>query len=461
MADQSGQGRVPPQSLEAERAVLGSMMLEPEAVGRALEILGDESVFYRDAHRKIFRAMSNLFERGEPIDQVTVAQELSKRNELEEIGGAYELSQLLEIPSAANMEYYAKIVLEKSTLRQMINVATNAISSAYEQSEDVYELLDRTENEIFRLSDRRLKGGFQPIEPIMTKTMETIETFHTKQGGVTGVPTGFRDLDDKTSGFQDSDLIIIAGRPSMGKTAFALNIARNVALEDEIPVGIFSLEMASHQLAMRLLCSEARVSSHALRTGKLPDDQYSKLSRVVGRLAEAKIFIDDTPSIPILELRAKARRLKAEHKIGMIIVDYLQLMKGPRGAESRQQEISEISRAMKALAKELDIPVIALSQLSRAVESRGGEKRPMLSDLRESGAIEQDADVVMFVYRPEQYDPKNENPELEGKAEIIIGKQRNGPTGSIPLTFVKEYARFEDAAKYQEEPGFIEQNTPF
>jgi len=452
-------GRIPPQALEAERAVIGSMMLEGEAAGKALEIL-DEANFYREAHRKLFRAMTVLFEQGEPIDQVTVAQELSNKGQLEEVGGAYEISKLIDdIPSAANMEYYAKIVLEKSVARQIINVATHAISSAYDQSEDVYELLDRTENEIFRLSDRRLKGGFQSIEPIMSKTMETIESFHSMKGGVTGVPTGFADLDEKTSGLQKSDLVIIAGRPSMGKTAFALNIARHAAVEEGIPVGIFSLEMASHQLAMRLLCSEARVSSHLLRTGKLPKALYSNLSRVVGKLAAAPIFIDDTPSLPILELRAKARRLKSEQNIGLVMVDYMQLMRGPRSAESRQQEISEISRALKALSKELDIPVVALSQLSRAVESRGGEKRPMLSDLRESGAIEQDADVVMFVYRAEHYE--RDNPDLENKAEIIIGKQRNGPVGTVHLTFIKDYAKFEDQALIDDESRYAGANTPF
>ncbi len=459
MPDPQNTGKVPPQSIEAERAVLGAMMLEVEAAGRALEILEEKS-FYREAHRKLFRVMSLLFERSEPIDQITVAQELSNRGELEDIGGAYELSKLLDdIPSAANLEYYAKIVLEKSVARQIIHVATNAVSNAYDQSEDVYELLDRTENEIFRLSDRRLKGGFQPIDPIMSKTMETIESFHSLKSGVTGIPTGFSDLDEMTSGLQKSDLVIIAGRPSMGKTAFALNIARNAAVENEVPVGIFSLEMANHQLAMRLLCSEARVSSHLLRTGKLPKALYRNLSGVVGTLAEAPIFIDDTPSIPILELRAKARRLKAEQNVGLIVVDYLQLMRGPRSAESRQQEISEISRALKALSKELDIPVVALSQLSRAVESRGGEKRPMLSDLRESGAIEQDADVVMFVYRAEHYDRKD--PELENKAEIIIGKQRNGPVGTVHLTFIKDYAKFEDQALYDDESRYAGANTPF
>lgn len=458
MSEAPNQGKVPPQALEAERAVLGAMMLEVEAAGRALEIL-EEMNFYREAHRKLFRVMSTLFEKGEPIDQITVAEELSNRGELEDVGGAYEISRLIDIPSAANLEYYAKIVLEKSVARQIINVGTRAISSAYDQSEDVYDLLDRTENEIFRLSDRRLKGGFQSIDPIMSKTMETIESFHSMKGGVTGIPSGFKDLDEMTSGLQESDLVIIAGRPSMGKTAFALNIARNAAVDHEIPVGVFSLEMASHQLAMRLLCSEARVSSHLLRTGRLPKALYSNLSKVVGRLAAAPIYIDDTPSIPILELRAKARRLKAEHNVGLIMVDYLQLMRGPKSVESRQQEISEISRSLKALAKELAIPVVALSQLSRAVESRGGEKRPMLSDLRESGAIEQDADVVMFVYRQEHYE--RDNAELEGQAEIIIGKQRNGPVGTVHMTFIKDYAKFEDQALYDDESRYAGANTPF
>jgi len=455
MADSQQSGRVPPQALDAERAVLGAMMLDPEAVGRALEIL-EEQNFYREAHRKIFRVMNTLFEKSEPIDQVTVAQELQDRGQLEDIGGAYELSKLLDIPSSANLEYYAKTVLEKSVLRQLINVSSNAITSAYDQSEDVYDLLDQTEHAIFQLSDRRLKGGFLNIKEIMNSTMETIESFHTATDGVTGIATGFTDLDDKTSGFQPSDLIIIAGRPSMGKTAFALNIARNAAVDHKVPVGIFSLEMASHQLAMRLLCSEAQVSAHKLRTGRLPSALYSNLSRKVGVLTEAPIFIDDTPSITVLELRAKARRLKAEHDLGMVIVDYLQLMRGPRSSENRQQEISEISRSLKALAKEIKVPVVALSQLSRAVESRGGDKRPMLSDLRESGAIEQDADVVMFVFRKEHYD--RENTEHPGDAEIIIGKQRNGPIGTVHLTFLKDYATFKDQSMYSDEQ-FVE--TPF
>lgn len=455
MAESQQAGRVPPQALDAERAVLGAMMLDPEAVSRAVEIL-DEQNFYREAHRKIFSVMHDLFEKSEPVDQVTVAQALQDRSQLEEIGGAYELSRLLDIPSSANLEYYAKSVLEKSVLRQLISVSTNAITSAYEQSEDVYDLLDRAEHSIFELSDRRLKGGFLGIKDIMNQTMETIESFHTAKDGVTGIPTGFTDLDDRTSGLQQSDLVIIAGRPSMGKTAFALNIARNAAVDHKIPVGIFSLEMANYQLAMRLLCSEAQVSAHKLRTGRLPSALYQNLSRKVGVLTEAPIFIDDTPSITVLELRAKARRLKAEKDLGLIIVDYLQLMKGPRNVENRQQEISEISRSLKALAKELGVPVVALSQLSRAVESRGGDKRPMLSDLRESGAIEQDADVVMFVFRQEHYD--RENSEHEGAAEIIIGKQRNGPIGTVHLTFLKEYATFKDQSVYSDEQ-YVE--TPF
>ncbi len=455
MADTQQSGRVPPQALDAERAVLGAMMLDPEAVGRALEILEERS-FYREAHRKIFKVMHDLFEDSEPIDQVTVAQELQDRGQLEDIGGAYELSKLLDIPSSANLEYYAKTVLEKSILRQLINVSSNAITSAYDQSDDVYDLLDQTEHSIFELSDRRLKGGFQDIKDIMNQTMETIESFHTAKDGVTGIATGFTDLDDTTSGLQPSDLIIIAGRPSMGKTAFALNIARNAAVDHKVPVGIFSLEMASYQLAMRLLCSEAQVSAHKLRTGRLPSALYSNLSRKVGVLTEAPIFIDDTPSITVLELRAKARRLKAEKDLGLIIVDYLQLMRGPRSSENRQQEISEISRSLKALAKELRVPVVALSQLSRAVESRGGDKRPMLSDLRESGAIEQDADVVMFVFRQEHYD--RENTEHPGDAEIIIGKQRNGPIGTVHLTFIKDYATFKDQSMYTDQQ-FVE--TPF
>ncbi|MFZ5518291.1 MAG: replicative DNA helicase [Candidatus Zhuqueibacterota bacterium] len=430
--------RVPPQDIDAEMAVLGAMFIEAEAVGKAVEIL-DESSFYKTAHQKIFRAAVELYDRQEPIDVITIASALSKKGHLESVGGNYYLIQLSElVPSAANVEYYAKIVLEKALLRQLINVSTDIASRAYDHKGDVYTLLDSIEKEVFVLSDRKLKKGFTSINATMHETFEKIESFHGMKGGVTGVASGFADLDQMTSGFQNSDLVIVAGRPSMGKTAFCLNICRNAAVDYGVPVGIFSLEMASYQLAMRMLCSEARVDSHAVRTGRLPMDDWQKLSMSVGVLAAAPIYIDDAPAQNILEIKAKARRLKYEKNVGLLVVDYMQLVQGPAGVESRQQEISSISQSFKALAKELNIPVIALSQLSRAVESRGGDHRPLLSDLRESGAIEQDADVVIFIYRPEVYGRTDE----EGIAEIIIGKQRSGPIGSVKLAFVKQYVLF-------------------
>jgi len=387
------------------------------------------------------------------VDVITLTEELSRRKQLEEIGGSYYLTELAEsVPSAANVEHHARIVLEKALLRKLINVATNIITDSYSSQDNVFDIIDRAEQAIFSLAERRLRKGFQEIDPILHETFEEIERLHNRKGGVTGVPSGFQKLDEMTAGFHRSDFIIIAGRPSMGKTAFALSIARNAAVEHKIPVGIFSLEMASYQLAMRLLCAEARVNSHLLRTGRLPMSEWPKLSLAVGKLAASPIYIDDTPNLGILELRAKARRLKAEKDIGLLIIDYLQLIQGPSSVENRQQEISAISRSLKALAKELNIPVIALSQLSRAVEARGGDKRPMLSDLRESGAIEQDADLVIFIYRPEVYQQlyDEEGNSLEGIAEIIIGKQRNGPTGTVRLAFIDDYAKFENLAMYED-----------
>lgn len=434
--------KMPPQALEAEMAVLGSMLIEPEAASTATEIL-DETCFYKDAHKKIFSAALALYQQSEPVDVLTVSNELEKRKELDAVGGPYYLTELVErIPSAANVEYYCRIVLDKSLLRKLITVSTKIQQECYDAMTDSHDIIDRAEHEIFALSQNRSRTDFSHIGPVLHKTMETIEGYHGRKGGVTGVPTGFKELDELLSGFQKSDLIIIAGRPSMGKTAFALNIARNAAMSG-VPVGVFSLEMASYQLAMRLLCSEAKVNSHKVRIGQLPDNEWMKLSMTVGLLAETPIYIDDTPALTILEIRSKARRLKAEHDIGMIVVDYLQLIRGGKSAESRQVEIALISQSLKALAKELDIPVVSLSQLSRAVESRGGDKKPMLSDLRESGAIEQDADVVMFIYRPAQYHPSSPvEPELENVAEIIVAKQRNGPTDTVELVFIKDYVQF-------------------
>ncbi len=446
--------RVPPQAVEAERAVLGAMMLGEEAIAKAVELL-DENCFYRDAHRRIYEAVVTLFERSEPADLVTVREVLKGADQLEGAGGELYLAELLdEVATTANVEYYARIVLESAIKRRMIGALTGVIAEAYEAGGEAAELLDRAEQEIFRLSERRLRRGARPLEEILHRTFELIDQAHARKGGLSGVATGFKLLDEKLAGLKSSDLIILAGRPSMGKTAFALNVARNVGVDGGVPVAFFSLEMSAHQLAQRMLCSEARLDFHAVRTGRLPKTDYQKLSMCVGRLAEAPILIDDSPSMSVLEFRAKARRLRSEHGIGLIMVDYIQLMSGPRAAESRQIEITMISRALKALAKELDIPVLALSQLSRAVEIRGGDRRPQLSDLRESGALEQDADVVLFMYREEYYN--KEKPEAQGRAEVIIGKQRNGPVGTIPLAFHTEYARFDNLA-----PEAMAEKVPF
>ncbi len=431
---------VQPHSDEAETAVLGSMLASKEAVSKTIQWLTPEH-FYKNSNSKIFSTMLYLFDKGDPIDTVSVIDVLKKNKDLDVVGGTYYITGLIEsVPTTAHAERYAKIVLEKALLRKLISLSHDIAKEAYDDSQEIGDILDTVEQSIFSITQNRLKGGFTHIDPILVETFEKLEKISSKKGSVIGVPSGLLDLDDLTSGFQEGDLIIIAGRPGMGKTALALSMLRNAALDGNVGVGMFSLEMANHQLAMRLLCAEARVDSHFVRTGNLPKTHWKNLSLSVGSLAEAPVFLDDTPALTVLELRAKARRLKAEHNIGMIIVDYLQLMQGPRGVESRQQEISVISRSLKALAKELKIPVVALSQLSRAVEQRT-EKRPQLSDLRESGAIEQDADVVLFLYRPWVYSQEDED---EGKAEIIVSKQRNGPTGIVQASFISKYARFEN-----------------
>ena len=450
MAERSVQeGRVPPQAVDVETQVLGAMLLEREAIARVIEVL-DEDAFHADYHRKIYQAILAMFDRSEPVDTITLSEELRRRGQLELIGGETYLAELtMKVTSAANVEYHAKIVLEKSLMRNLIAASSGIAVRAYQPTEDAFDLLDEAEQSIFQISEKRLKKSFVSMHKAVHDTIEVLEGIHGKHSGVTGVPTGFRDLDTLTGGWQNSDLIIIAGRPSSGKTAFALSLSRNAAMHHEKPVsvGIFSLEMSTQQLVMRLLCAEAKVDAHAVRTGRLPEDDWKRLSVAAGRLAGANIFIDDTAALGILELRAKARRLKAERNVGMIVVDYLQLMQGPKGAENREKEISAISRSLKALSKELNVPVIALSQLSRAVESRT-DKRPILSDLRESGAIEQDADLVAFVHRPEMYtDPNSDGyREVQGQADIIVGKQRNGPIDDVRLAFVHKYARFENLA---------------
>ena len=440
--DDSFFNKIPPQSIDAEQAVLGAILLDNEGFHQIIEIL-DAYDFYRDAHRKIFTGMIELYNKNEPADLITLTENLSQKKQLDDVGGASYLSSLVDnIPTAANVLYYAKIVREKSILRKTITAATEIVSRGYQSEEDVDHLLDFAENSIFRISEYQIKPSFYPLREILKGSFLTIEKLYERRELITGTPSGFQDLDALTSGFQNSDLIIIAGRPSMGKTSFALNIARNAAVEKNIPVAIFSLEMAKEQIGIRMLCSEGKIDAHKLRGGFLSEGDWPRLTRAAGTLSEAPIFIDDSAGINVLEMKAKARRLKKDQKLGLIIVDYLQLMKEKGGAESREQEISSISRSLKALAKELDIPVIALSQLNRRVEDRQN-KRPQLADLRESGAIEQDADVIIFIYRDEVY---NDNSPDKGIAEIIIGKQRNGPIGLIKLTFLDSFTKFESFA---------------
>jgi len=440
--------RLPPQNLEAETSVLGAVLLENEALNRVLEILQEED-FYREAHRRIFSAILHLYEHSEPVDLITLSEVLKTRGDLDSVGGIEYLNSLVNgVPTAANISYYAKIIKEKAILRKLINRATEIISQSYSNSGDVDEFIDQAERTIFEISEDRVRPSFYPIKDLIKSSFKTIEHLYEKRQLITGVPTGFQRLDELTSGLQPSDLIIIAGRPSMGKTAFALNIAQHASVQASIPAAIFSLEMSKEQLALRMLCSEAKVDAHRLRGGFLSESDWPKLTRAAGSLSEAPLFIDDTPGLSALEMRAKARRLKIEHRLGLVIVDYLQLMRGRATADSREQEISDISRSLKALAKELAIPVIALSQLNRRVEERG-DKRPQLSDLRESGAIEQDADVILFLYRDEVYNKSEEN---KGKAEIIIGKQRNGPTDKVDLAFLDRYTRFENLSNLKEDP---------
>ena len=433
--------RVPPQSLDAEQSVLGGVLLDNTALDRLVETLHADD-FYREAHRKIFRGMLRLTERSEAVDLITLSEELRVRSELADVGGAAYLAELAErVPTAANIMQYARIVRDKAILRSLITTATGIAARGYEASNDVKELVERAEQEIFAISDREVRPSFVRIDSLLHAAFKTIDTLHEQRAAVTGVSTGFTDLDALTAGLQPSDLIIVGGRPSMGKTAFCLNIAEHAALQAESGVAIFSLEMSKEQLAMRMLCSEARVDLSKVRTGHLSDREFRELAEAAGRLSYAPIYVDDTPAMSVVELRAKARRLHRDPaaKLKLIVVDYLQLMRSSEGKDSREQEISEISRSLKALAKELHVPVMALSQLNRQVESRDRGK-PRLADLRESGAIEQDADVIMFIYREEVY---VEDSDKQGVAEIIVAKQRNGPIGSVDLTFLREYTRFE------------------
>ncbi|WP_369824956.1 replicative DNA helicase [Sporosarcina sp. P13] len=431
--------RTPPHNNEAEQSVIGAVFLEPQALITASEILMPED-FYRVAHKKIFETMLVLSDKGQPIDLVTLTEELKVKNELEDIGGISYLTELANaVPTAANIVYYANIVEEKSLLRKLIRVATGIVEDGYTREDEVEALLGEAEKKMMEVSSRKNAGDFRHIKDVLVETYDNIELLHTRKGDVTGIPTGFRDLDKITAGFQRNDLIIVAARPSVGKTAFALNVAQNVATKTDENVAIFSLEMGAEQLVMRMLCAEGNIDAQVLRTGNLEADDWRKLTMAMGSLSNAGIFIDDSPGIRINEIRSKCRRLQQEHGLGMIMIDYLQLIMGSgRGSDNRQQEVSEISRSLKALARELKVPVIALSQLSRGVEQRQ-DKRPMMSDLRESGSIEQDADIVSFLYREDYYDKET---EMQNMIEIIIAKQRNGPTGTVTLAFAKEYNKF-------------------
>ena len=439
--------RTLPHNLEAEKSVLGAILIDNERFNHAAELI-DAKDFFRDAHRRIFDKMVALSERGDAIDFVTLKEELSRSSELDEVGGPAYIASLSDgVPRSANVEYYARIVKEKSTLRALIHSANKILVEAYEAEQEPDLLLDEAERSIFAIAEDRIRAGFVPLKDLVQSSFQTIERLQQHKGLVTGVPTGFADLDEMTSGLQPSDLVLVAARPSMGKTSFVLNIAQHIGTSTDMTVGFFSLEMSKEQLFMRLLTSEARIDAHRFRTGHLNEKDYGRLSHALGTLAEARVFIDDTASIGVLEMRAKARRLKAEHGLHLLIVDYIQLMQGRGRFESRQTEIASISRSLKGLAKELNVPIVALSQLSRASETRA-DHRPQLSDLRESGALEQDADVVMFIYRAEQYRDSEGNPNTEeqGTAEIIIGKQRNGPVGTAKLAFIKEHTRFENLA---------------
>jgi replicative DNA helicase len=436
--------RLPPQSIEAEEAILSAILIDNSTLFEVLELLVPED-FYRSAHQAIFQAITELFRRNEPVDLVTLTNILREQDHLENVGGATFLARLVDsVPLAINAQHYARIVRNKAALRRLIESSNDIALRCFEDRGDVDEVIDFAERAIFEISENKNKQAFQPLSKIIEANIDALEERQGQKTLITGVPTGFTRLDHYTSGLQNADLIILAARPSMGKTALALNIARNAAVNEEIPVAIFSIEMSKEQLSMRLLCSEARIDSSRLRSGFFSKEDWVNLTHAASVLSEAPIFIDDSPDVTAMEIRAKARRLKMDKDLGLIIIDYLQLMQGRRNAERRDLEISEISRSLKALAKEINVPVLALSQLNRKLEERH-DKRPQLSDLRESGALEQDADVVAFIYRDEVYN-KEETNSSQGKAEVILAKQRNGPTGVVPLTFLAQYTRFENQA---------------
>ncbi len=440
-------GKLPPQAPELEQAVLGALMLERNAVNEAIDILQPES-FYVEAHKKIFDAILGLFRNDQPIDILTVTEELKRKGELDVVGGPFYISQLTnKVASSANVQYHARIISQKHILRELISISAETMRDAYDDTADVFDLLDKTENGLYKITSGNLKRNYEPMSELIQGAIDQIESAKNKTGGVSGIPTGFVQLDKLTAGWQRSDMIIVAARPAMGKTAFVLSMARNIAVEHQRAVAVFSLEMSSTQLVTRLIASEAGISSEKLRKGDLSDAEFNILHQHISRLTNAPIYIDDTPGLNIFELRAKARRLKSQHNVDLIIIDYLQLMTagGDTKGGNREQEISQISRSIKSIAKELDVPIIALSQLSRAVETRGGDKKPMLSDLRESGAIEQDADIVCFLYRPEYYKiHEDEHGSTAGVGEVIVAKHRNGAVDTVRLRFIADLAKFAD-----------------
>lgn len=454
-----GLGKLPPQAVDLEEAVLGALMLEKDALTAVIDILRPES-FYKDAHQKIYGAIIDLFGKSEPVDLLTVTQELRSKGELEFVGGPYYVTQLTgKVNSAANIEYHARIISEQSIKRELIRISSEIQKDAFEDTTDVFELLDRTEQAMFEVSESNIRKNYADMRSIMREAIEDLETKRNQEDGLTGVPSGFTALDRITSGWQRSDMIIIAARPGMGKTAFVLSALRNAAVDFNMPMAIFSLEMSAVQLVNRLISAEAELESEKLRKGNLADHEWQQLHHKIQKLTNAPLFIDDTPALSILELRAKCRRLKAQHDIQCVVIDYLQLMKGDSSTGNREQEIASISRSLKNIAKELNVPVIALSQLSRSVETRGGDKRPQLSDLRESGSIEQDADQVMFLYRPEYYgltEDEAGNP-VTGVGDVIIAKNRHGSLEDVRLRFIGKFTKFCDL----DTSSFDDFNSPF
>lgn len=440
-------GRIPPQSVEAEQSVIGSMLIDKEVIPVVMEVLKPED-FYRPDHKEIYDVIIELFDKAQPIDLITVSERLKLHGKLELVGGLEYLTNIAtEVPTTANVKHYAKIVEEKSLLRKLIKASSDIVDLGFTASEEVSFILDKAEQSIFDILQKRSSQGFVPIRDVLVDTFNKLEELYNNKGHITGIPTGFADLDYKTSGLHNSDLILVAARPAMGKTAFALNLAQNAAVHSGVPVAIFSLEMSKEQLVNRMLCSEAMVDSSRMKTGQLEDNDWQKVAKALGPLSEAPIYIDDTPGISITEIRAKCRRLKLEHNLGLVVIDYLQLMQGSRSKnENRQQEISEISRSLKILAKEINVPVVCLSQLSRAAETRT-DHRPILSDLRESGAIEQDADIVMFLYRDDYYNPETEKKNI---AEVILAKHRSGSTGTIELVWLGQFTKFANLEKFRQ-----------